>query len=110
MRVVINGGGIGGLTLAQALRDHADVTVIERDADAVATGGYRLALNSAATGVLTRHVAPEIMARIRAVSDDARRFAQFTIATDRMKPLDRRTAGSPARTACWRSAGRCGFC
>lgn len=87
MRVVINGGGIGGLTLAQALRDHADVTVIERDADAVATGGYRLALNSAATGVLTRHVAPEIMARIRAVSDDARRFAQFTIATDRMKPL-----------------------
>ena len=87
VRVVINGAGIGGLTLAQALRRHVDVTVVERDAEAVSTGGYRLALNAPATAVLERHLHPELMTRVRAVSDGADRFAQFTIATDRLRPL-----------------------
>ena len=87
VRVVINGAGIGGLTLAQALRGCAEVIVVERDAEAIATGGYRLAINGAATAVLASHLDSGLMARIRAVSDGTERFARFTIATDRMRPL-----------------------
>ncbi|MGC5223505.1 FAD-dependent oxidoreductase [Micromonospora sp. DT81.3] len=87
MRVVVCGAGIGGLTLAQALRTSCDVTVVERDDEAVSTGGYRLAINGAATAVLARSLGGDLMAEVRAVSDGADRFAQFTVATDRLRPL-----------------------
>jgi 2-polyprenyl-6-methoxyphenol hydroxylase-like FAD-dependent oxidoreductase len=87
MRVVISGAGIGGLTLAQALRDDVELTVLDRDPTATATGGYRLALNGAATAVLERHLASPLMAQIRAVSDGRERFAQFSVADSRLRPV-----------------------
>lgn len=68
MRVVVCGAGIEGLTLAQALRDACDVTVVERDPDAVTTGGYRLAVNAPAAAVLTRVLHEDLMRRVRAAS------------------------------------------
>lgn len=60
MRVVIIGAGIGGLTLAQALRrTGVDVAVHDRDPAAEATGGYRLHLDERACAALQRHLAPE---------------------------------------------------
>ena len=56
MRVVIVGAGLGGLVLAQAVRDRADVTVLERDGAAAETGGYRIALTPEAVRVVKRWV------------------------------------------------------
>ncbi|RUR03207.1 FAD-dependent oxidoreductase [Labedella endophytica] len=53
----------------------------------MSTGGYRLAINGAATAVLVRHLDPDLMAQVRAVSDGADQFAHFTVATDRLRPL-----------------------
>lgn len=45
MRVVVCGGGIGGLALAQGLvRRGVEVVVLERDEDLAETGGYKLHL------------------------------------------------------------------
>lgn len=84
---MISGAGLGGLVLAQALRAHADVVVLERDRSPLDTGGYRIALTPQAVAVLDRHVPPELLARIRAVSDTAASFSQLTIADRRMRPI-----------------------
>lgn len=53
MRVVVVGGGIGGLACAQGLARHGfDVQVVERDNDLAKTGGYRLHLGVAAVSAL----------------------------------------------------------
>ncbi|GAA1752092.1 FAD-dependent oxidoreductase [Agromyces humatus] len=87
MRVVISGAGLGGLVLAHALRAHADVTVVERDAAPGETGGYRIALTPEAVAVVERHVPAPIVERIRAVSDGPETFSQFTIADARLRPI-----------------------
>lgn len=87
MRILIIGGGIGGLVLAHALQRHADVTVIDRDEDAESTGGYRLHLDQRACDVLTRHLDPVLLARIRSASDGSSRFTRFTIADARLRTL-----------------------
>lgn len=47
MRVVVVGGGIGGLACAQGLvRAGMDVVVVERDTDLASTGGYKLHLGT----------------------------------------------------------------
>lgn len=38
MKVLVCGGGIGGLTVANALQDGADVHIVDRDASAGAGG------------------------------------------------------------------------
>lgn len=87
MRVVIVGAGLGGLVLAQALRDHADVTVLERDRHPGDTGGYRIALTPEAVDVVRCHVPAELVGRIRAVSDGSGTFSQFTIANARLRSI-----------------------
>ncbi|MET4100453.1 salicylate hydroxylase [Agrococcus sp. UYP10] len=87
MRIVIVGAGMGGLVLAQALREHADVTVVERDAAPGDTGGYRIAITPAAVAVLERHLPAALLQRIRDVSDGSDTFAQFTIADRRLRPI-----------------------
>lgn len=87
MRVVVCGGGLGGLVLAHALREHADVVVLERDAAAADTGGYRIALTAEAVAVLERHLPPRLLRRIREVSDGASTFSQFTIANAQLRPI-----------------------
>ncbi|CAI9390981.1 NAD(P)/FAD-dependent oxidoreductase [Microbacterium sp. T2.11-28] len=87
MRVVIVGAGLGGLVLAHALRRRADVVVLDRDASAADTGGYRIALTPEAVSVIERHVPGSLVDRIRAVSDGPDTFSQFTIANSRLRPI-----------------------
>jgi len=74
MRVIIAGGGIGGLALAQGLRRAGiDVTVLERNLDLTATGGYRLHLAAPALRALRRLLPPTLLERLHAVSAADRR-------------------------------------
>ena len=87
MRIVVCGGGIGGLVLAQSLRRIADVTVLERDRRPTDTGGYRLHLDGPACAALRRSLDAELFDDIRAVSDPPSTFTQFTIATRDLDPM-----------------------
>ncbi len=73
--------------LAQALRDHADVIVLDRDANSADTGGYRIVFTPEAVAVIERHVPAPLVDRIRSVSDGAETFSQFTIADSHLRPI-----------------------
>ncbi|WP_090062624.1 FAD-dependent oxidoreductase [Lentzea flaviverrucosa] len=67
MRVVVVGGGIGGLALAAgARRSGHEVAVFDRDTDVAATGGYHITLDERAQSALRRLVAPQVMRRLLA--------------------------------------------
>ncbi|KAF4410999.1 NAD(P)-binding protein [Streptomyces lycii] len=67
MRVVVVGGGIGGLALGAGLRRRGlEVAVFDRDKDVAATGGYHITLDDRAQSALRELVAPEIMRRLLA--------------------------------------------
>lgn len=67
MRVVVVGGGIGGLALGAGLRRRGfEVAVFDRDTDVAATGGYHITLDERAQSALRELVAPEIMQRLLA--------------------------------------------
>lgn len=77
MRIIIVGGGIGGLALANGLtRTAHDVVVVERDHDLAATPGYHITLRSAAQAALRELVSSESFdLLLDAASDGARRGA-----------------------------------
>ncbi|NKY56665.1 FAD-dependent oxidoreductase [Nocardia flavorosea] len=65
MRIIIVGGGIGGLALAAGLRRHEfEVSVFDRDLDITQTGGYHITLDGRAQAALQELVAPEIFERL----------------------------------------------
>ncbi|WP_208614343.1 FAD-dependent oxidoreductase [Streptomyces yokosukanensis] len=67
MRVVVVGGGIGGVALAAGLRRRGfEVTAFDRDTEVAATGGYHITLDERAQSALRELVAPEIMERLLA--------------------------------------------
>jgi salicylate hydroxylase len=67
MRVVVVGGGIGGLALGAGLRRRGfEVAVFDRDTDVTATGGYHITLDERAQSALENLVEPEIMRRLLA--------------------------------------------
>ncbi|MFJ9420325.1 FAD-dependent oxidoreductase [Streptomyces sp. NPDC101227] len=67
MRVVVVGGGIGGLALGAGLRRQGhEVTVFDRDTDVTATGGYHITLHEPAQAALRELVAPEVVERLLA--------------------------------------------
>ncbi|ANZ20478.1 Pyridine nucleotide-disulfide oxidoreductase [Streptomyces noursei ATCC 11455] len=67
MRVVVVGGGIGGVALAAGLRRRGfEVAAFDRDAEVAATGGYHITLDERAQSALRELVAPEIMERLLA--------------------------------------------
>ncbi|RJO73355.1 FAD-binding monooxygenase [Nocardia panacis] len=67
MRVVVVGGGIGGLALGAGLRRRGfEVAVFDRDIDVAATGGYHITLDERAQSALTDLVEPQIMRRLLA--------------------------------------------
>ncbi|MBB5083721.1 FAD-dependent oxidoreductase [Nonomuraea endophytica] len=73
MRIIVIGGGIGGLALAAGLRRNGfDVAVFERDTDVTATGGYHITLDGRAQEALRRLVPPEIVERLLASSSALR--------------------------------------
>ncbi|MCK8475857.1 FAD-dependent monooxygenase [Microbacterium aurugineum] len=68
-RVLVIGGGIGGLALAAGLRRGGfDVTVFERDEDLRRTGGYHITLDPRAQEALAALVDPSVMQRLLASS------------------------------------------
>lgn len=77
MRVIIVGGGIGGLALANGLtRKGHEVVIVERDHDLAATPGYHITLRSAAQAALRELVSSESFdLLLDAASDGARRGA-----------------------------------
>ncbi|MFJ8691990.1 FAD-dependent oxidoreductase [Streptomyces roseolilacinus] len=67
MRVLVVGGGIGGLALGAGLRRRGfEVAVFDRDTDVAATGGYHITLDERAQSALREVVAPQIMRRLLA--------------------------------------------
>ncbi|WP_328959844.1 FAD-dependent oxidoreductase [Streptomyces virginiae] len=67
MRVVVVGGGIGGLALGAGLRRRGfEVAVFDRDTDVAATGGYHITLDERAQSALTDLVEPKVMQRLLA--------------------------------------------
>ncbi|MGA6162595.1 FAD-dependent oxidoreductase [Amycolatopsis magusensis] len=67
MRVVVVGGGIGGLALGAGLRRQGfDVAVFDRDTDVTATGGYHITLDGRAQTALRGLIAPELFERLLA--------------------------------------------
>jgi 2-polyprenyl-6-methoxyphenol hydroxylase-like FAD-dependent oxidoreductase len=61
VRVLVVGGGIGGLACAQGLaRRGLDVRVVERDTDLSTTGGYKLHLGVPAVGALRELLPPAL--------------------------------------------------
>ncbi|TVL90259.1 FAD-binding monooxygenase [Streptomyces sp. SAJ15] len=67
MRVVVVGGGIGGLALGAGLRRRGfEVAVFDRDIDVAATGGYHITVDERAQSALRELVAPEIVQRLLA--------------------------------------------
>ncbi|MEU7871022.1 NAD(P)/FAD-dependent oxidoreductase [Dactylosporangium sp. NPDC049140] len=69
-RILIAGAGIGGLTLAQALRrDGFDVAVYERDPSAQTRGqGYRIHVDADGNAALRSCLPPPVLDRVRATS------------------------------------------
>ncbi|WP_405453437.1 FAD-dependent oxidoreductase [Streptomyces erythrochromogenes] len=67
MRVVVVGGGIGGLALGAGLRRRGfEVAVFDRDTDVAATGGYHITLDERAQSALQELVSPGTMRRLLA--------------------------------------------
>ena len=67
MRIIIVGGGIGGLALAAGLRRQGfEAAVFEKDMDAAVTGGYHNTLDGPAQAALRELVEPEIFERVLA--------------------------------------------
>lgn len=80
MRVVVIGGGIGGLVLGRALRDAgAEVLIAERDRRPEDTGGYRLHLDATACEILGRRLPPAVYQALLASSAGPRSFRRFTM-------------------------------
>ncbi|MFI2227009.1 FAD-dependent oxidoreductase [Streptomyces fradiae] len=67
MRVVVVGGGIGGLALGAGLRRRGyEVAVFDRDTDVAHTGGYHITLDERAQSALRELVEPHLVRRLLA--------------------------------------------
>ncbi|MFP5073029.1 FAD-dependent monooxygenase [Pseudonocardia nantongensis] len=91
MRVVVAGGGIGGLALAQGLRSAGVETVVhERDARPEDTGGYRLHLDDDACAALGRLLPPDALQAVLASSGGGSGFRRFSVCDHHMRVLSAR--------------------
>ncbi|MBB2903285.1 2-polyprenyl-6-methoxyphenol hydroxylase-like FAD-dependent oxidoreductase [Kineococcus radiotolerans] len=74
LRVVVIGGGIGGLALAAGLRRAGfDVVVHDRDLDPAVTGGYHITLDTPAQNALRALLEPSLFAELLASASAVRR-------------------------------------
>ncbi|MEU0236252.1 FAD-dependent monooxygenase [Nocardiopsis sp. NPDC006198] len=73
VRVVVVGGGIGGLVVGAGLRRRGiEVAVYDRDTDVAATGGYHITLDQRAQTALRELLPPEVFERLLASSSALR--------------------------------------
>ena len=90
MRVIVIGGGIGGLALACGLhRQGIDAEVFERDTDLAQTGGYHLQLHPRALGALRRLLEPHVLEQLYASSASGRADAGVAMRDYRGRLLTR---------------------
>ncbi|MEQ3554882.1 FAD-dependent monooxygenase [Pseudonocardia nematodicida] len=86
MRVVVAGGGIGGLALAQGLRSAGvEVVVLERDTRPEHTGGYRLHLDDGARAALARLLPAGVYRAV--LTSSAAGLHRFSFCDHRMRVL-----------------------
>ena len=87
LRVLVIGGGIGGLCLAHRLqRDGVDVTVYERDESPLSrTQGYRLRISPEGEQAL-RECLPQRSVRLLAVTSALRRETRITAYNQHLEP------------------------
>ncbi|MEU7868986.1 FAD-dependent monooxygenase [Dactylosporangium sp. NPDC049140] len=106
MRVLVVGGGVGGLGLAQGLRRRGvDVTVFERDAGPRARRqGYRLHLDTRATSALRSCLSPALFARLPSITGTPSR--RVTVLTPQLKTLHTVEITDPDSTSVDRGALR----
>jgi 2-polyprenyl-6-methoxyphenol hydroxylase-like FAD-dependent oxidoreductase len=89
-RVLVVGGGIGGLVVAQGLRAAGvAVCVHERDTDLARTGGYRLHLDPTAVDVLRRRLSAPLFQAVVASAAPSRSFRRFAVLDHRLRVLAR---------------------
>ncbi len=96
IRVAVAGAGLGGLCLAQGLRQAgADVTVYERD-DGLSgrRQGYRLHVDARAGLALQQCLPPELLAAFQATCGQA--STRLTVVSERLRLLKEVRAGDPA--------------
>ncbi|WP_268584927.1 NAD(P)-binding protein [Priestia endophytica] len=80
MLVGIIGGGIGGLTLAQALREaNINVIIFERDQKPTQTGGYRLHLHRDALNALRKVLPHKLMEALLSSGTGKESFTKFSL-------------------------------
>ncbi len=80
MRVGVAGAGIGGLTLAHALRRRGiDCVVLERDPSPEETAGYRLHVTEEAVAALAQVLPDGILTALRACGTGPESFRQFAV-------------------------------
>ena len=98
VRVVVAGGGIGGLACAQGLlRRGIDVRVVERDTDLSITGGYKLHLGVPAVAAL-RELLPASLVETLLGSAVATRGFSLALRDHRGRLLLRAAESSPGLT------------
>jgi 2-polyprenyl-6-methoxyphenol hydroxylase-like FAD-dependent oxidoreductase len=87
VRVLVAGGGLGGLCLAQGLRRHGtEVEVFERDPAAHARRqGYRLHVDGRADAGLSRCLPPRLYELFQATT--SRPSRRVTVLTEQLRPL-----------------------
>ena len=96
VRVAVAGAGLGGLCLAQGLRQAgADVTVYERDDGLTGRGqGYRLHVDARAGLALQQCLPPELLAAFQATCGQA--STRLTVVSERLRVLKEDTTSDPA--------------
>jgi 2-polyprenyl-6-methoxyphenol hydroxylase-like FAD-dependent oxidoreductase len=95
VRVAVAGAGLGGLCLAQGLRQAgAEVTVYERD-DGLAgrRQGYRLHVDARAGLALQQCLPPELLAAFQATCGQA--STRLVVVSERLRVLKEVTVGDP---------------
>ncbi|WP_236789116.1 NAD(P)/FAD-dependent oxidoreductase [Amycolatopsis sp. GM8] len=104
MRVIVAGAGIGGLTLAQGLRQAGiDVTVYERDGPDGRPQGVSLHIDDRGAGALRACLPPAHLAMVEATMGAPRERTLVVSEVDgrlsvvRSQPLDATTAARPGR-------------
>ena len=87
MRILISGGGLGGLALAHGLlRGGHDVTVFERSPEG-SSPGFRLNINGDGGNALEKLLAPDLYRLYQATSRSNSRIAQATMLDARLRLL-----------------------
>lgn len=74
MKIIVIGGGIGGLTLSAGLKKQGfEVTVVEKDTDLSVTGGYHITLHKDVQEALAQVLPTENFEKILASSADGKK-------------------------------------